>query len=170
MAEGAPGADVFVSHAREDLPFVRRLTEALQARGREVWDDLEDIIPSAEWEKEVRTGITEADAIVAIIIPDSVASVRCRTELDYAMEQSKRLVPVLVRPIPDDSIPPELVKPHWLRLLDDTDFNAGVDQLIETLDTDIDRVHMHTRLLGRTRQWDSSGSDRSLLLRGSELK
>ena len=67
-------ADVFVSYAREDLPFVRRLTAALQARDRDVWVDLDDIIPSARWREEIRTAITEADAVVFVITPDSVAS------------------------------------------------------------------------------------------------
>lgn len=67
-------ADVFLSYAREDLPFVRRLTAALQARHRDVWVDLEDIIPSTRWLEEIRTGITEADAVAFVITPDSVVS------------------------------------------------------------------------------------------------
>jgi hypothetical protein len=55
-------ADVFVSYAPEDLPFVCRLTAALQARNRKVWGDLADIMPSARWREEIRTAITEADA------------------------------------------------------------------------------------------------------------
>lgn len=31
---------------------------ALQARNRDVWDDLEDIIPSVHWMEEIHTGIT----------------------------------------------------------------------------------------------------------------
>jgi hypothetical protein len=66
--------DIFLSYAREDLPFVQRLTAALQTRGRDVWVDLEDIIPSSRWEEEIRSGITEADAIVFVITPDWVLS------------------------------------------------------------------------------------------------
>lgn len=87
-------ADVFLSYAREDLTFVRRLASALQARNRQVWVDLEDIIPAARWMEEILAGITEADAVVFVISPDSVASDVCRTELDYATDASKRLVPV----------------------------------------------------------------------------
>jgi hypothetical protein len=65
-------ADVFVSYAREDLPFVRRLADALQARNREVWVDLEEIIPSARWREEIRAGITEAHAVAFVISPDSI--------------------------------------------------------------------------------------------------
>ncbi len=133
-------SDVFVSYAREDLSFVRRLTAALQGRNREVWVDLEDIIPSARWREEIRTGITEADAVAFVISPDSVASEVCRTELDYAIETSKRLVPIVARQTPHDDVPPALAELNWLPMLDGIDFEIGVDQLIEVLDTDIDRV------------------------------
>ncbi|MGH3697240.1 MAG: toll/interleukin-1 receptor domain-containing protein [Pseudonocardiaceae bacterium] len=163
-------ADVFVSYAREDLPFVRRLTAALQGRNREVWVDLEDIIPSVRWREEIRTGITEADAVAFVISPDSVASEVCQTELNYAIEASKRLVPIIARQTPHDGVPPTLAELNWLPFLDGIDFEIGVDRLIEVLDTDIDRVHLHTRLLTRAREWEIRGRDRSLLLRGGELK
>jgi hypothetical protein len=162
--------DVFLSYAREDLSFVRRLTAALQERNRKVWVDLEDIILSARWMEEIRTGITEADAVMFVITPDWAASTICRTELDYAIEQSKRLVPILARQTPDGDIPPALAELHRQSFLDGTGFEAGVDRLIEDLDTDIDRVRLHTRLLTQAREWETRDRDRSLLLRGSELK
>ncbi|MGB6163739.1 MAG: TIR domain-containing protein [Pseudonocardiaceae bacterium] len=163
-------ADVFVSYAREDLPFVRQLAEELTARNREVWVDLEGILPSARWMEEIRTAITEADAIVFVITPDSVVSKVCRIELDYASEQSKRLVPILIRQTPTGDVPPALAELHWLPFLDGTDFEARVDRLVEVLDTDLPRIRLHTRLLVQAREWETRNRDRSLLLRGAELK
>ncbi|MGH3831164.1 MAG: toll/interleukin-1 receptor domain-containing protein [Pseudonocardiaceae bacterium] len=162
--------DVFVSYARADLPFVRRLTAVLQGRDRKVWVDLEDIIPSARWMAEIRTAIAEADAVAFVITPDSVASEVCRIELDHATEASKRLVPILARETPAEDVPSALAELNWLSFLDGTDFEAGVDRLVEVLDTDIDRVHSHTRLLTQARAWETRARDRSLLLRGAELK
>ena len=42
-------ADLFISYSRKDQPFVRRLSDALVARGRETWVDWEGIAPSAKW-------------------------------------------------------------------------------------------------------------------------
>src|SRR5262249_25569715 len=39
----------------------------------------------------------------------------------------------------------------------------------EALDTDLDWVRLHTRLLVRAREWESKGRDSSLLLRGRDL-
>lgn len=71
------------------------MTEALNARDRDVWVDLDDIIPSSRWMEEIRTGIAEADAVVFVISPDSVTSEVCRTELDYAAGLPKRLIPIV---------------------------------------------------------------------------
>lgn len=147
-------ADVFVSYARQDLPFVRRLTAALQARGRTVWVDLEGITPSARWLAEIRTAITEADTVV-VITPDSVTSEICRIELDCAVEASKRLDPILARETPVEGVPSALAELNWLSFLDGTDLEAGVDRLVEILDTDLDRVHLHTRLLTQARAWET---------------
>ncbi len=171
MGEGALGvADVFVSYARKDLPFVRQLTEALKARNREVWVDLEGIPPSAPWMEEIHTAIIEADAVVFVLTPDSAVSKVCRIELDYATEASKRLVPILARQTAAGDVPPALAKLQRLSFLDSTDFAAGVDRLVGVLDTDLARVRLHTRLLGQAREWETRSRDSSLLLRGAELK
>ena len=59
---------------------------------------------------------------------------------------------------------------NWLPFLDGTDSEAGVDRLVEVLDTDLARAHLHTRLLVQAREWETRRRDRSLLLRGGELK
>lgn len=48
-------SDAFVSYAREDQALVRRLAEALAARGKQACVDWEGIPPRAEW-MEIRSG------------------------------------------------------------------------------------------------------------------
>jgi len=40
--------DVFISYARKDQVFVRKLHDALVTQGRDVWVDWEDIVLRAE--------------------------------------------------------------------------------------------------------------------------
>jgi hypothetical protein len=56
-------AQVFISYAREDRPFVVQLQAALVAQGREVWVDLSDIPPSAKWLEQANAGIEGAVAL-----------------------------------------------------------------------------------------------------------
>jgi TIR domain len=62
-------ADLFISYSRKDREFVLRLNQALEKRDYDVWVDLEDIPPTADWMEEVRSGIEGADAYVFVISP-----------------------------------------------------------------------------------------------------
>jgi hypothetical protein len=88
-------ADVFLSYAREDAAFARWLCSHLIGQGREVWVDLEDIPPSAEWLDEIRRGIEGAASVVFVLSPDSATSEVCKQELAFADEGNKRIVPIV---------------------------------------------------------------------------
>ena len=163
-------ADVFISYAREDQPFVRQLQEALTARGTDVWVDWEDIPPTAEWISEVERAIESADSFVLVVSPHSVASEVCRHEIDHAAAQGKRLVPV-VRSEPDLALVPEAARAHnWIFCRDTDDFDAAVDAIVTALRTDLGWVHAYTRLLVRAIEWDTNRRDGSFLLRGRDLE
>src|SRR5262249_52340278 len=44
------------------------------------------------------------------------------------------------------------------------------DTLINALDTDLDWVHAHTRLLTRAIEWENKGKSNSFVLRGEDLR
>ena len=161
--------DVFVSYSRSDRDSVQRLIGALNARGRTAWVDWEGIAPTAEWMEEIRDAIDAADTFVAILSPDSAVSSVCVQELDHAVSRNKRIVPVVVRDVDSQHVPEELAKRNWLFLHEGDGFEAGVDTLVEALDSDLDAVKLHSRLLVRSREWSDAGRPSSKLLRGGDL-
>ena len=161
--------DVFVSYSRSDRDSVQRLIGALNARGRTAWVDWEGIAPTAEWMEEIRDAIDAADTFVAILSPDSAISSVCVQELDHAVSRNKRIVPVVVRDVDSQHVPEELAKRNWLFLHEGDGFEAGVDTLVEALDSDLDAVKLHSRLLVRSREWSDAGRPSSKLLRGGDL-
>ena len=160
--------DVFVSYARQDQAFVRRLTEALAERGKRAWVDWADIPPTAEWMAEIRAAIDAADTYVVVLSPSSIGSKVCAAELDAALTANKRIVPVLAVPVPDDTVPAEVAKLNWVVFTDG--FDPALEKLLAALDTDLDHVKAHTQLQVKAREWESKNESRSLLLRGAELK
>jgi len=128
--------DVFISYAREDRAFVERLRRALVDRGRSVWVDLEDILPTEEWWKKICAGIESADHFVYVLSPFSIASDECRRELAHAVENHKRLVPVLYRDVESAAVPRELAERQWLAFLETAEFEPALDLLTRTFDTD----------------------------------
>ena len=95
--------------------------------------EISGIPPSAKWMDEIRAAIADADNIVVVISPDSCSSAVCRTELDYAVELNKRLVPVIVRDTSPDLVPDFLGSLNWLPINAGESFESDVDRLVERL-------------------------------------
>ncbi len=163
-------SSVFISYSRRDISFVKTLHHALTQQNRDVWVDWEDIPIAADWRQEIKTGIEEADTFIAILSSSAVASKFCRQEVEYAIKHQKRLIPVVYqKDFPDDQVPPALRKHNWLSFAED-DFDRAFQKLTEALDTDLEYVRQHKRLLMRAIEWDSLGRNDDRLLRGSDLE
>jgi WD40 repeat protein len=163
----------FISYAREDQPFAQRLYDALFKAGREpTWDQDHKAVPfSAPWRPEIATAIDNSDKFIFVISPESLDSEPCANELRRAGESAKQVIPVLRRRVREDqSAPPAIGDLNWIFFDDDERFQSALDQLIQVLDTDLDWLKAHTRLLGRSSEWAVKSSDRSLLLRGNDLR
>jgi WD40 repeat protein len=163
------GHDVFVSYSRADREAVVSLTAGIASRGKRAWVDLEDIPPSAEWMDEIRSAIDSSDSYLVVISPQLARSKVCAEELEHARAAGKRIVPVLVRATDPATVPKSLAALNWI------DATGGVtgqvrDRVVQSLETDLDHVKAHTRLLVRASEWATRSEPRSLLLRGEDLK
>ena len=96
---------MFVSYSRRDGRFVRVLVEGLVARGKTVWLDTEGIGGGEIFPEAIRRAIEASDAFVFVISPASVESRYCETELQYAQELNKRIVPILRESVEDEICP-----------------------------------------------------------------
>src|SRR5215203_7089041 len=163
-------ADVFISYAREDQGFVRKLQDALEAHNRNTWIDWKDIPLTAKWKEEVFSAIDQADSFAAVISPDFIVSKPCQEELDHASHDNKRMVPLWHRDVDDEEVPPDLAAHQYVYLRESDDFEDSFERLLEALDTDMEWVRFHTRLLSGAKEWDKGGRDPSFLLRGKTLE
>ncbi len=161
-------ADVFISYAREDGALVRELVELLGERGKDVFVDWSGIEPSDRWADSIREAIEGADDIVCVLSPDFLASAVCAEELALAASLNKRLVPVVAQAVDPESVPESLRALNWIFL--EPPLEPAADAVVRALETEIDFVRLHTRLLGRARGWDSGGRKVSALLRGDDLR
>lgn len=162
-------ADAFICYSRTDRDFVRALHEALARYDRHAWVDWEGIPPTADFLEQIYSAIESADNFVFVISPDSVASETCNRELAHAVKHNKRLRPIVCREVDDEAVPEPLSRLNWIRREDD-DFDRAFCLLIEAIETDLDWVRAHTRLLVRAIEWDRGGHDASFLLRGRDLE
>ena len=98
-------SDLFVSYSRRDAEFVRRLTASIEARGKAVWLDTEGIVDGEVFPQAIRIAIEQADSFLFVISPAAVQSRYCESEVEYAHQLNKRIVPVLRSPVPDPQLP-----------------------------------------------------------------
>ncbi|MER3477672.1 MAG: hypothetical protein C4287_15770, partial [Leptolyngbya sp. ERB_1_2] len=82
-----------------------------------------------------------------MISPDSVCSIECKRELEYAIEHHKKLIAVVCRDVEDNQVHPALAALNWIFMRSQDDFNQSFHKLLQVFDTDLDYVQAHTRLL-----------------------
>ena len=164
--------DVFISYSRADRAFVeQQLWRPLSELGKDVWIDLEDIAPTADWRRAIWAGIDAAKAVVFVLTPESLASPVCAQELDRARAANKRLIVVVRRePRADTPVPDDLGRPNWIWFRESDDLAHALDLLVAALETDLAWRDAHARLVVRAREWVREDRDRSFLLRGSDLR
>lgn len=163
-------ADVFISYSRRDLAFARLLHQGLLDTGLEAWIDWQDIAPSSEWLAEVYAAIEAADTFVFIISQTSIASEICSLEIAHAIENNKRLIPVVIDDVEPERVTPELAALNWLFFVTDDEFSQTLQQLVDAIQTDHAWAKEHTRLQLRALEWTRKSQQRASMLRGSDLK
>jgi hypothetical protein len=161
--------DVFISYSRKDTAFVRQLVDRLKVDQRDVWVDFEDIPFAAEWWDEICAGIDTAETAIFVISPDSLESKVCSLEISYAARNKKRIVPILYRDPAGKPVLEQISHINWIYFNEAAKFDDSFRKLIETMDTDLEALKSHTRLLIRAREWEKKGHNPSLLLRGDDL-
>jgi hypothetical protein len=115
---------VFFSYSRQDSEFALRLGKDLRAAGMNIWLDQIDIPLGERWDAAIETVLSRCSNILVILSPASVESTNVMDEVSYALEEQKRVIPILLK---DCEIP------FRLRRLQHTDFRADYDTALGKL-------------------------------------
>ena len=70
----------------------------------------------------------------------------------------------------DDQVHSAMSAHNWVFLKEEDNFDANFELLIDALDTDLEYIREHTRLLTLAIDWDENQRRRSASLRGQELQ
>ena len=178
MAEGAgePGKlRVFISYSRDDFAFADQLVAALAVTGFEPSIDRHEISGGEDWKRRLGGLIREADTVVFVLSPASAQSSICVWEVDEAARLGKRILPVVCRPLAGTSPPPHLQSLNYVFFCADeeqpgTGFGTGLTNLVAALNTDLDWLREHTRLLQRAMEWESVRRPDNRLLSGADIE
>lgn len=165
-------SSVMISYSRKDRAFVKNMTDALTTSDdRRIWVDWEDIPPSNDWLDAILAGIERADCFICVLSPESIKHEVCNWEVDHAVKNGKRMIPVVCREIEYHEVRPELAQLSWIFFNPDgEDFDDAMKKLISCLDSDMRHAKYHTKLLVRAIDWERHDFEKSLLLHGADLQ
>ncbi len=163
-------ASLFISYSRKDIESARKLTEAFKDQDLDFWIDWEGIPPTVDWWKEIERGIEEAGIFLFLISPDSAKSRVCKKEIDHAIKNGKRLIPIVVRDTKADEAPAGLGHLNWIFLRENDNFNSAFTKLITAIKTDFEWIQAHRQLQMKALEWERGNYENSFLLRGKELQ
>ncbi len=101
---------IFLSYASQDRDAARAIERDLTEEGHDVFFDRDDLPAGEEFHTRIRRAIAESDLLIFLISPDAVdAGSYSISEIEIAEKSwrraSGRLLPVLLRPTPLESIP-----------------------------------------------------------------
>jgi TIR domain len=141
------GGRIFLAHAREDKPQVRKLYADLKARGFNPWLDEIDIIPGQLWKTEITKAIREAEVFLACLSSRSVGKIgHVQDEFRQALAAFAKRPPGSIYLIPvrlDECEVPDLQIPHlglslrdihWVDLWEE----GGLGRLVNAIRTALD--------------------------------
>jgi len=95
----------------------------------------------------------------------------CNWEVDHAVKNGKRIIPVVCKDVDYRDVRKELAQLNWIFFRPDgDDFDQALKLLIKALDHDKRHARYHTKLLMRAIDWERHDFEKSLLFSGSDLQ
>ena len=86
---------VFLAHSGADLPIVRAIQDAAKPLGVAVYAFEDDLTPGARLPDKLRTRIRGANAVIALLTEEAVASPAVNQEIGVALEAGKLVIPLI---------------------------------------------------------------------------
>ncbi len=123
---------VFISHASQDKPFARRLSDAVADMGLNPWLDEADMVAGDDLPASISAALAEAVAVIVVVSTASDQSNWLKYELRLATPRmiQQELVIVPVR-IDDAELPPEIRSLLWADFR--SDFDSGLRDVTAAL-------------------------------------
>ncbi len=165
--------DVFLSYSEHDKDVMEVVARKLMREGKTIWTNVTDIKTGGEFQKEIERGIERADTVVFLISEDSLNSIYCQQELEYAAELNKRVISLLVCPTDIEKIPEKWRSLQFIDIANTEtpeQYEKGLTRLIKSLQEDSVYHYQHKAILVQALKWKEQDGNTSILYRGYNLK
>lgn len=125
---------VFLCHASDDKPAVRRLYRRLKDDGFDPWLDEEDLLPGQDWDLEISKAVRHSDMIIvclsrASVVKRGYVQKEIKQALDVADEQPEGTIFIIPLKLEECEAPERLRRWQWVNLYE----AGGYDKLKRAL-------------------------------------
>ena len=170
---------IFISYSRKDRDHVLKIVESLRAKDFKVWIDQEKIPKGEDWQETINRAIEEADAFLFMVSAASVVSSSCNEEIDCAVKNQKRILPVFIDQEEVDPVMEKFPGEKQREAIRQRnfifcppardDFESAMEEIRQAILTDYAWAQYHAKLQTKALDWQRH-KDRGRLLRGKELR
>ncbi|MBT9314093.1 TIR domain-containing protein [Leptothoe spongobia] len=164
---------VFLAHAEEDKHFREQLRQRLMRENITVWTNKTDILTGTDFKRALKTGIEETDNVIYLLSPAALTSTYCQREIKYAQLLNKRIIPLLIKPVDLQQLPPRQRTLQFINFSDNItpeQDKSDVAKLLRILHHRADYHNEHKQLLTKALKWKRQHRNPSILLRGYNLR
>lgn len=88
---------IFVSYSSQDRPFAIAFAKELQSLGANVWIDQLGIKLGENWDNAIEKALDNSETFMLFLSPTSVESQNVQDEVSIAIQDNKKLVPILIK-------------------------------------------------------------------------
>jgi len=172
--------DVFLSAVPVDLEQRSVVQDWLNRQAISTWTPETDIPKGVKYELAIKKGIESATNFLFFMSEEAVSSEEKQEQVAYAKSLNKRIIPLLVTPVPKSKRPHEIRflpvidftdnrKPSITDRRDRTDLQKDLDDILNEIRKHQDYYWQHKNLLVRALQWKRQNQNPGILLRGWHL-
>lgn len=144
---------IFLSYGRDEHAVdALAIKRDLEARGHQVWFDVERLRPGVDWEHYIEDGLRWCDKVVLVVTPYSVRrrdpmdpasrDGYCLNEIAKAIERNKLIIPVVLVSV-EQGLPTSICRIQYLDMtgcvpfhLHPEKYRARFDRLVDALEND----------------------------------
>jgi WD40 repeat protein len=159
-----------MSYSSKDRNQAHKIITALKSCDIKVWVDNTDLPPGEVIESTLFQGIEKSTVFLFLISPDSVESEWCIKEINYAVKNGKRILPVYIRETEKKLIPTIIMDRHYVDCRkSQNNFDMAIQAICSAVRADYDWANYHTNLQNKVLAWLRNKEHESWLIRGNEL-
>lgn len=109
---------VFISYNRQDHLLAKTFAQHVHELGMKPWVDFEGLIGGDQWKQGIETALRDSLVVLVLLTPEAVNSVWVRYEINRAIANGRKVIPLIIRPC---TLPPELEEVQFIDFRSDTD-------------------------------------------------